>query len=71
MGVDSPVVVRPRWQEWVIIGALVAIGLTGVAAIWGDDLVALWTDVSRAGEDVAPEPPAEPQPIAPPAGPPI
>jgi cytochrome b subunit of formate dehydrogenase len=33
--------VRPRWQDWVIALALVALGVTGIWTIWGGDLVRL------------------------------
>jgi hypothetical protein len=33
--------VRPRWQEWVIALALIALGVTGIWTIWGNDLADL------------------------------
>jgi hypothetical protein len=50
--------VRPRWQEWVITLAIVALFATGVWTLWGKDIRALF----RPDE-------ARPQPVAAPAGP--
>jgi hypothetical protein len=64
---------RPRWQEWVLFSALIVIGFGGIAAIWGDDLVALWSDVAKEGErpreGLEPAAPVA-QPPSLPAGPP-
>jgi hypothetical protein len=65
-------VVRPRWQEWVIAGAIVALFGAGVAAIWGKDIKKL---IHPADDNPAPAPNGAPASsaaaprIAPPAGP--
>jgi hypothetical protein len=56
--------VRPRWQEWVITLAIVALAATGVWTLWGKDLRALFRP-----EEARPQPAAAPSGPAPPAGP--
>jgi hypothetical protein len=55
--------VRPRWQEWVIGVGIVALFVTGVLAIWGDEIRNLW----RGEEDRRPQP-QETQPVVVPPG---
>ncbi|HKA89950.1 MAG TPA: hypothetical protein VKE22_19950 [Haliangiales bacterium] len=52
---------RPRWPEWVIAVALVALFVAGVAALWGKDIARL-VGGDRPAKEAAP--PAPPGPAA-------
>ena len=56
--------VRSRWQEWVIAFAVVAIAVTGVFALWGQDLKQL---VGKGKP--TPVKAKEKEPVLPPSGP--
>jgi len=53
----------PRWQEYVIVLAIVAIGLLGIIGIWGGDIRRLFDEGHEAGI------PSGEAPVAPPPGP--
>jgi hypothetical protein len=54
--------VRPRWQDWVITVAILALAATGIWTLWGKDIVGLFRP-----EEVRVEEPAARAPT-PPAG---
>lgn len=56
---------RRRWHEWVIVLSIVAIGLTGVITLWGEDLRRLFGDEKRKAEKVRIDGAAVPPPPAP------
>jgi hypothetical protein len=61
---------RSRWQEWVIVVAIVALGGVGVAAIWGKDIKHLFRPESDEPKpQERPEAPAVPPPPGPVQGP--
>lgn len=41
-----------RWHDWVIVLSILALTAIGVAAIWGEDIAALFSDppAESAGE---------------------
>lgn len=39
---------RRRWQEWVIVVAIAALGVTGVMAIWGDQVQRVFKGEKKA-----------------------
>lgn len=43
---------RPRWHDWVIALSILAIAVTGVAAIWGDELGRLFGDEKKVEHKV-------------------
>ncbi len=48
---------RPRWQEWVITLAIVALAATGIWTLWGRDLRGLFRpDEARSEEAATPRP---------------
>ncbi len=53
--------VRRRWHDWVIVLSILALAVTGVVSIWGDDLLRLWSD-DAAGER-APHPAPQGEPL--------
>jgi len=55
--------VRPRWQEWVITLAIIALAATGIWTLWGKDIRSLF----RAEEARTDEPAAAKAPATPPA----
>ncbi len=45
---------RPRWHDWVIVLAIVALAGTGIATIWGDEIARLWRGQGAAQENGEP-----------------
>jgi hypothetical protein len=50
---------RPRWHDYVIAVALLALGVAGTAALWGDTIQG-WFRSDRAGERAWPSEAAPP-----------
>ena len=43
-------VTPPRWHDWVLGGLLAVVFITGLLALWGRDLEALWSQDDDAEE---------------------
>jgi hypothetical protein len=52
--------VRPRWHDWVITLAILALAATGIWTLWGKDIVALFRPEEVRAEEPATAPPAPP-----------
>jgi hypothetical protein len=55
---------RARWHDWIIVLSIIALTVTGVTALWGEDVLGLFAPRGVQGE-ARPTSPS----IAPPAGP--
>ncbi len=44
---------RPRWHDWVIRLAIVALAATGIWTLWGKDLRALFRSEETKAEEAA------------------
>ena len=44
--------VRRRWPDVVVVAGIVAVFVTGVWAIWGEDLKAWWSPPTKETEKV-------------------
>jgi hypothetical protein len=62
--------VRPRWHDWLIVLSIVALAVTGVATIWGNEIKHLFSSGPAAPEEAGGKAADQAEPEAiPPAGP--